>query len=282
MADAITVATATKNDLIISMVQKELAFKAKLLPFVSDFSAFAAKGMKTIQVPRLSSFTASNRAFGVAGDATALSDSIDEIALDQNAYVAYVIDESDVIQSSIDWRIASAERAAASHARKIDLLVLSTLNTVASLNINAGVPADITVDDILAMREHIQSNEGELENTVLVIGPLQEKAMLLLPEFSRQDYYGNSNIPTGMIGRVYGVPVCVHTGVAGKQCYMFEKSGLGFAFQKGIEMSEQPANEFGANSVRTAIDALYGIGGLQLGEKAVLATESPLVAKLEN
>ena len=45
-------------------------------------------------------------------------------------------------------------------------------------------------------------------------------------------------------------------------------------------MSEQKANEYGSMSVRVAMDQAFGSGGLQLGVNGVLATESPLVAKL--
>ena len=56
--------------------------------------------------------------------------------------------------------------------------------------------------------------------------------------------------------------------------------GIGLAFQGGVEMSEQDANEYGASSKRIAMDQVFGTGGLELGEQGALSTESPLVAKL--
>jgi hypothetical protein len=282
MADAIQVLPNTKNDLIIERVQRELKFRAKLFSTVTDLSAFAVKGTKSISIPQLSSFSVTNRTFGAAADATALTDAKDTINLDKNAYVAWVEDKSDEIQSTIEFRMEASIRAASAHGRNVDTEILTALGSIASLNINGAVPADITQDNILTMRKHLLDSEGRLEDSVLVIGTESEKAMLSIAEFIRADAYGSSNIPMGVIGFVYGVPVMVHTGVAGKQAYMYTKDGIGLAFQKAPSMSEQGANEYGADSVRVAMDQLFGLGGLQLGVNGVLATESPLVAKLED
>ena len=63
---------------------------------------------------------------------------------------------------------------------------------------------------------------------------------------------------------------------------MAEKSGLAIGFQAAPNMSSQPANEFGTTAVREAMDQLFGLVGLQLGEKAVGATLSALVIKDNN
>ena len=64
--------------------------------------------------------------------------------------------------------------------------------------------------------------------------------------------------------------------------YMYDADGVGLAFQGGVEMSEQKANEYGANSMRVAMDQQFGIGGLELGEQGAAPGFSPLVAKLIN
>ena len=72
MADVITGNTQvgpTKQDLVAAIVQKELAFQAKLVPTISNWSALAVKGAKSINIPRAASFTVTNRASGAAGDA---------------------------------------------------------------------------------------------------------------------------------------------------------------------------------------------------------------------
>ena len=48
---------ATKNDLIVSLVQRELISKAVVMPSIRDASAFAVKGAKSVAIPRAGSFT---------------------------------------------------------------------------------------------------------------------------------------------------------------------------------------------------------------------------------
>ena len=120
MADAITGNTqlgATKNDYIIEIVQKELKFKAKMAPWFRDVSSFATKGRKTIEFPKLESFTVANRTEGSAGDASTLVATTDSMSLDFNAYVAWIIDSMSEVQSNIDSQIEYAKRAASAHAR---------------------------------------------------------------------------------------------------------------------------------------------------------------------
>lgn len=285
MADAITGNTellATKNDLIISMVQKELQAAAKLLPTVSDFSSFAGKGVKEVRVPKLSSFTVAERTSGAAGDATALTAGADAIALDKNAYVAWVIDSFDEIQTTTNAQVEFAARAATAHGRFVDSELISGLEGVANLSINAGVPADITRDDVLAFREELMGKNANMDEVRLVVGPDMETALLKIAEFTRSDYYGSSNIPAGMIGRVYGMPVIVSNLLGTQQALCYEKSGYGIAFQQAPRMSSQGANEFGSGAERHVVDQVFGHGGLEIAQAGAAAGKSPLVAKLRD
>lgn len=282
MADAIignTQLGATKQDIIAAIVQKELKFQAKLLPTILDVSAFAIKGSKSISFPKFTSFTAIDRASGVAGDATALTSSVDQLSLDINAYVAWLVDSMDEVQSSVQVQALLAERAASALGRFVDEKIIAELENVAVATTTAG---DITRDIVLDMREALLSRFADPNMLTLAIGVDQEKAMLKIDSFTRADIYGSSNIPSGMIGKVYGVPVMVHPGLSAQTFYMYEKSGCCIGFQSGPNMSEQPANEYGANSKRAAMDQLYGVKGLQIAQAGVAAGKSALVVKDNN
>ena len=69
MADTPQVLPNTKNDIIISNVQKNLIEAAVMAPTVRDLSGFAVKGTKSINVPKLTNFSVTNRAFGSTADA---------------------------------------------------------------------------------------------------------------------------------------------------------------------------------------------------------------------
>lgn len=280
MADVITgntELTASKQALIASLVQKELKFAAKLFPTVTDLSAYCGKGMKSISIPNLSSFTVVNRASGAQGDSSALTAGVDLLTLDYNAYVAWIVDSSDEIQSTIDVQMANAQRAASALGRYVDTQIISKLDSVAGLDIGA---APLTSALILDAREYLLNSFANPQECNMLIGPDQEKVILQISDFVRADAYGASNIGSGIIGRIWGLNVMVHQGVAAGKAYFYDKSGIACAFQKQPSMSEQGANQYGSGSKRVAVDQLFGVAGLQIAQNGAAAGKSPLVAKM--
>ena len=274
----------TKQDLIASLVLRELADATNLFPLVTDYSSLVGKGMKSISLPKLDSFTVQDRVFGAVGADQTLTDSKDIINLNKNKMVKFIVDKADEFQSTIDFMLEGVRRASSAHGRQIDADIIAEWELIAGLNINAGVPADITAANILAMREFLMSKNADMNSVAMVIAPDQERAMLTLPEFSRFDYRGNgaSPIVNGQIGTVYGTPVVINNQIKAQQAIMAEKGAVGFAFQRAPKVAQEGAIDYGTDAVKVVVDALYGLGGLSLGVNGVLATESPLVAKLIN
>lgn len=268
---------ATKQALISSLIQKELKFKAKLLPTVTDLSAFAVKGAKSISFPKLNSFTVQNRTSAAAGDIQALTSSVDTLDLNINAYVSFLIDSFDLQQTAIDAEMEYANRAAASLARYVDSQIISVLEAAAATDVGT---APITADMILDAREQLLNSFADPAACALVIGTDQEKVMLKITDFVRADAYGSSNIGSGVIGSVYGLPVMVHQGVAAGKAYFYSKDAVGIAFQKQITMAEQAEIAYGTGAKRVAMDMLFGCKALQTGELGAAAGKSPLIVKL--
>lgn len=273
----------TKADLIASLVQRELLESATLATFVTDLSGLAVKGAKSISIPKLSSFTVQNRAFGAAATPNAaLTDAVDVINLDKNKIVLFGYDAHDEMQSSINYMIEAISRAARAHGRQVNTDILSTWDTVAGLNVNGATPADITVADILDMREFLLENFADMSRAALVISADQEKAMLKIAEFSRYDYRGVGPTPivNGTIGSVYGVPVVINQQVGAQQAYMVAPEGSAIAFQKAPAVAEQVELTYGSEGRLVVVDQLYGVGGLQLSEGTAALGKSPMIAKL--
>jgi hypothetical protein len=272
---------ATKQDVISAIVQKELKFKAQLAPYFTDVSRFAVKGMKSIAFPKLGSFTVALRATGAAGDASVVTSTVDTMLLDHNAYIAYIVDPADAIQSTIEWEMELAKRAGAAHGRYFDTQLISVLEGAAGLV--AGTLGTITEDNILNMREFVKGNEGALDESVLLIGPDLEKQMLKIDRFTRYDAYASSNIPSGVIGKVHGLPVVIHNGMTTGQAVVAAKEAVAYGFQLGPNSSEQPANQYGSTAKRVAVDQLFGQKALQIdtaAKYAPIAGKSALIAKL--
>jgi len=279
MADAIQTLPNTKNDLIVSAVQKNLIEKAVLAPTVRDISAFMVKGTKSVRIPKLNNFVVANRTFGSPEDSVALTDSNDQIDLDFNAYIAWLYDSRDVFQSTIEYSLQAAERAALAHAKYVDEQIVATLDAVAGITVSAAVETHVKYQ-ILAMREELLKKGADISKMTIAVGPAKEAEMLAESDFVRADFYGSANVRTGQIGMIYGIPVVISRLIGDAEMFIYDSDGIGLGFQGGVEMSDQPANEYGANSRRVAMDQVFGIGGLELGEQGVLAAESPLVAKL--
>jgi N4-gp56 family major capsid protein len=280
MPDVITGNTQvgpTKQEVIAAVALKELKFAASLLSYVTDVSQFAVKGASSISFPKLTSFTVQKRATGVKGDIQALSATKDTLALDERAYIAWLVDTNDAIQTTLDWELESVRRAAAAHGRQVDLDIIVELKAVAGLTLAAG---NVTRDKILDAREFLKKNDANMNAVVLAVSPNQESEMLKLSEFSAADVYGQAVIPSGVIGRVYGVPVLVHNGLADGEILMWEKEGCAIGFQRQPAIDEQKEIGYGTGALLKAMDQLYGIQGLQLGEKGLLASQSPLVVKM--
>lgn len=273
---------ATKNDLIVSLAQKYLSDSILMRPYVKDLSMFAVKGAKTISIPKLSGFTVNNRAFNVAGSSQTLNDAVDTIAIDKNAFLQWSEDHSDIIQSTLEYRMMAVERAAKAQGSYVDAQIISGLESVAGLSINGATPADVTNADVLDMREYIM-NAGGVEawnDAVYFVSTDSDKALLKLDQFSKADVYGNSNIPSGVIGYIYGAPVVVHNAIKSQQIICFSKEGYGVAFQRELALAEQDDISIGTQGKKVVMDQLFGTGGLQLEERGAAAGKSPLVAIL--
>ena len=82
-----------------------------------------------------------------------------------------------------------------------------------------------------------------------------------------------------MLGSVYGVPVVINQQVAPLNCYMVTPEGCGFAFQRSPAIGQEDNLDYGTQGKKIVADALYGVGGLQLGEGSAAVGKSPLIAK---
>lgn len=271
-----------KQDLIASIVQRELEFAAKLLPTVSNFSQFAVPGSKQVSIPKLSSFVVNDRAFGAADTEQVLTGLTDSINLDKNKIVSWVIDAKDDVQTTIAAAAEYASRAASAHGRQIDTDLVTVLEAVSRTDWGAAA-GDITRDIILDMQEGAFDAEADLDNMVLVVSNDQHKALLKISEFTEHQVYGpNDAIRSGKIGTIYGMDVIRRSGLAAATYYMYEKTAVGYASQVGPQMDSEKDIQYGTGGMRFAMDMLYGVAGMRLDEKGAGAGLSALAFKDNN
>lgn len=269
-----------KQELVAELVQRELKAAVTLLPTITDFSALAVPGAKTIKIPKLTSFTVVNRASQAPGTPEDLSATTDDMALDRNAYVQWIIDSFDEIQANIPAQAEFALRAASSHGRFVDAQIIGEMETVGVEEATA--IGDVTRDIVLAMRKQLLKRNADKNALFMTVGPEQEEALLKIDEFTRADIYGTSNIPDGMIGRVYGVNIIMNNQLADDQYFMYERTGMSVAFQQRANLVSETDIDYGSNARKFVLDQIFGVQGLQLGQEGVGATLSALVVKDAN
>lgn len=273
---------ATKEQKIAALVQRELQAKSILAKYFLDVSEFAVEGAKSISFPKLGSFTATNRAEGTKGETTTITATLDTMLLDQNAYIAYIIDSMTKKQNNIKAELRYAERAASAHARYFDNAIIAKIRAVCSFFSNAGADANVVYTDLTELQEKYLAAEGILAEGVWLMSTTQNKAICEMDEFKNLAGFGETVMRDGFASRILGMPVVIHNGLAGKELFLCGKDGLAYGFQSGPAMDEQPANEYGVGARRAAVDQLFGVQGLHLEEKGAAAGKSPLILGLND
>jgi hypothetical protein len=253
---------ATKNDLIISLVQRELISKAVVMPSIYDASIWAVKGSKSIKVPRAGSFTVEDRATTVQAALANVTYATDPITLDQMSTVSWLVDPQDEVESTVDVQADLAGRAARAHAKNFDTLVIAGLEADSTATTTAGA---ITKAIFLEMRQLLLTAEADAGQLTFLCGPDSESSLLGISEFVEADKYGSAVIPSGVLGRLYGVEVRMSTQIAALRFYMYEKSGYGFGFQRGLNMGSRAAPEYGSTAELRTLDMKWGHDKLQNG-----------------
>lgn len=261
-----TALVATKNDLIVSLVQRELISKAVVMSHIRDASMFATKGSKSIEVPRADSFVVENRASGVQGSQVSVTYATDPILLDQRSNITWIIDPDDALESPVAVEADVAKRAAKAHAKNFDTLVIAGIETDSTVTTTAG---PITKDVFLEMRRALLEAEADMDQLTFLFGPETEETLLGIQEFTEAQIYGSPVIPSGVLRRVYGVNLVMSTQITGETYYMFDKDGYGFAFQRGLQIGERKAPENGSTAMLRAMDAKWGHAQLQDGDLLV-------------
>lgn len=275
-----TALTATKNDLIVELVQRELISEGVLAPTILDVSRFAKKGSDSISFPKAGSFTAENRATGAAATKQALTFAADKLDLEFRATVLWLIDSMDELESVVDVEGEYAVRAARAHAVYLEVKIIAELETVGYAV--PGATGDVSDDGLLAMRVALLNHKANKKRLSLAISPDQEAIMLGIEKFVSAEKYGSAVIPEGALGKIYGVPVFVSTELGASQYFMYESEGIALGFQRGPQMDSRPSPEYGAGSKLTVLDQKFGVQGLALALQGMSAGISALVVKDNN
>lgn len=277
--------TNTKMDKIASFVQKELAEAGSLLRFLTDYSSLAGKGIKQIGIPKLDSFSVQQRTLGGTVSANAaLTDSKDIIDLDKHPIVLFEYDSHDAFQSTIEYKLMAAERAASAHGRNINSEVLAMWDAVADTSYFGATPTDVTEAFILDSIQVLEENFADMSQAAFVFPSEQKKVLLNIPRFSEYQFRGDGTSPivNGQLGELYGIPVFINNQIGAKQGYLVAKEGSAIAFSQDARVEEEVYLAAGTGGRRVAVDTDFGLGGLQKDVNGAAAGKTKLIVKMRD
>ena len=252
--------TATKNALIAALVQRELISKAVVMPTILDASAWAVKGAKSVAFPRAGSLSVEDRATITQAALVGVTYAVDTIVFNQMSTISWLVDPQDEIESSIDVQADMAARAAKAHAKNFDTLVIAGLETASTATTTAGA---VSKAIFLEMRQQLLAANADPGQLTFLCGPDSESALLNIGDFVQSYAYGSAVIPSGVLGKLFGVEVKIQTGIGANAFYMYDKSGYGFAIQKSLQMDERAAPEYGSGAVLKVLDMKWGHAALE-------------------
>lgn len=274
MADQITGSTELdnqKNELISGIVQDALRQESVVASTLTDVSQFAVKGMKSIAFPYANPFTVQKRVSGQKGSAQAFTMLNDTLALNENAYISWIIENFDQLQSAADISAEAVKEAAVAHSIGFDDDCIAALVAGGHADNAVTFSAAITKENILSMRRKLrdQKVKPRLGDWTLLVKPAQEEEMLSISGFVEADKYGNNRAVTmGEIGALYGVIVKVTESdeLPDDSSLMYHRRAAVYGFQSGAKYGSESALDYGVGTLKEAIDQLYGVKVMQSGK----------------
>ena len=263
---------ATKQDLVAALVQRTLVASSKLGGLFTDVSMYAVKGSKSISFPyRSARFAVQKRASGQAGSTQELVYANDQLALDENYYISWIIENFDNLQSVIDAETDSISDAAAAHGEQFDKDAFKELIDSADADNNVTFSTAVTKENITEMIQKLDEQNVPEDMRSLIIRPVGKKQIMDIGDFVNANKLGSDRIVSrGQIGELYGVPVVMSNlwpaGYTTTRALMAHREALVYGFQSGPQLGDAPALEYGVGSKRFAMDQLLGFKAMQSGK----------------
>ena len=278
MANITTTETAAVGlDVVSRYVQMYLAKRAILIPSVTDLTADAVPGVKSVGVGRRTGFTAANKTAGNAAVAQAFTWASDALALDQHKVVFARLENIADVQATI---AQAPEIMEASTQAIVDALEAAVYTALAATKASApdhrvkyATASTLSTKDIVEARRLLSVQNVPFENRFLAINPNQEADLLKLEDFLNASKYGNNGpLLNGEVGRILGFTVLVSNNVTADTSIAYHSSHVAFARQQITQFTSMPNLEYVATDY--LMQALYGVKTLDTGVRGVLFNDT--------
>jgi len=265
--------TGVGQNTVAQMVQITLLKNTVLRGLFADMSQFATPGSKQVQFPRITdNFTVQNLNGGIKADATSLVYETDNLDLDQENNISWIIRRFDQAKSQVQLLEAAINQATRKHAIAVDEKVYDVMSTSVVAG-NVLTPGALTQAKITEMIQAADEARMPKEGRAFVFSNASYADLIAINSFVDASANGrNAPIATGNIGTLYGIPVfqsdVVTTGAAAES-WLVHRDAIAIAFGAQPMLESQPDIAFGSGSRRWSMDQMFGVKGLNEGNLLV-------------
>lgn len=267
--------SATAEQVVAEIVQRELIASAVIRFTISDYTSWVKPGANQVKIPKTGSFSVQDKAAGSATGYQALQFATDNLDLNKHKHIPALLEDSAQAQSAVDLTGEYVERMASAFAKQIDVDIYNQLKLCASANnvtFTGSSGSKISKDDILAARAKLDAQEVPAGDRYMLVNPKQEAEMLAIEGFVDASKYGSSDpVQNGELGRVYGFRVIKSTVCEEDVTIFYHRSHVAFAMQQMPKYERQRAS-LTALGDELSLSTLYGCKVLDGGKRGSLAT----------
>lgn len=246
------------SDAVFGYLERSLKFRDK----VDDFSSLVQGSGDRIHVPTISEVGVQDKSENGVVQYDATTESKVTLVVDQHKYASKMFEDIAMVQSNGDLMGKYAEALGYALAKQIDLSIAGMIT--AGISTGATLGTDDTLTDAEMETALASLGEADLDyrdgNLTFMVNPTLYADLLNNPKFVRYDALGTSNIPSGRLGEIYGIPVemtnSLSTGGTAVSGVIFHKSAGAVAFQQGVRSQAQYDIDYLATKV--VFDCVYG------------------------
>lgn len=247
------------SEAVFGFLQRALKWNDK----VDDFSSLVQGAGDRIHVPSISEVAVQDKAENTAVEYDATTESKVSLVIDKHKYASKMFEDIAMAQSNPGLLERYSEALGYAMAKQIDQDICTMIT--AGISSGATLGTDDTLTDAELETALASLGEADLDyrdgNLTFMVNPTMYADLLNNAKFVRYDALGRSNIPSGRLGEIYGIPVemsnALATGGTAVSGVIFHKTAGAVAFQQGVNSRAQYDIDYLATKV--VFDAVYGV-----------------------
>lgn len=203
-----------------------------------------------------------------AGDADRVTISQQKLVINKRIYKDFIVTKKSLLQS-LPFVAKLEDHAVYAVMKKIEKLIIGEIAPVLANQISYDSGTTLAFADILEGKELLDNADVPLSSRSMVVGAAQMNDIFNITDFKSSDFItSGAPVVTGQLPPALLGFVPKFTTLVGNTTYLFHKSFLTIAAQRGINVAEYDLGVQGVRASRINTDVLFGLEQLD-GERVV-------------